>query len=252
MDNELKQFLGGLETDQQADIDPFAHVQPQDSEQEPQPEQKPEENEDAVMHAKNRRERRLLEKLEAERQSSIRLNEELRQEREARQRQEASEAGDYLKDVERIYGTESPEAREATEILKRTLLGLKESAKQEALQEIQQRQEVETRAVKEAESMLDDMVDEIEEVYGLALTEQQQSDFYRLLERMSPKDRDGNILYYADHIAVWEDYQTRLKAQTNTAARDLASRSMTNSGSAPSQNADAEATERYLRENGII
>lgn len=255
MNDELKNFLKGLDDEHQED--PFAHLEqnPETTGEDNSSEQNQTDDDKSEWKPRNRRERRLEAKLEAERQASIELAARLESLSAA---QQAKESGDYLKAVERIYGTESPEAREATEILKQALIEVKESAKREALSEIEQIKAKESRALSEAEEMLENMAYEIEDEFGVDFSTKEgqklERDFYRLLERMSPKDKDGNVIYYADHFAVWETLVShRQKSQPNTTQqKELASRSMTQGSSQGKSDLQVDTTERFLRENGLI
>lgn len=254
MPNEQEQFLKDLETDA-LDQDPFAYLNGQEPpKEEPKEEEKPPE-EDADLKPRNRRERRLEAKLQAERESGIELAARLQALTEAQQAR-TDTPSEYLSNVERIYGTDSPEAREATELLKQALLSVKEEAKREALEAYEERTSAEAKAVVEAEAVLDDMVAEIEDEFDVDLSskeaEAHRTNFYRLLEKMSPKDKEGNILYYADPIAVWEVYQERTAPKPDNTARTLASRSMTTGTSTQNSDLTKETTERYLRDQGII
>jgi hypothetical protein len=252
---EFEDFLKQTGSEQDNQDDPFAYLNEtpeQGTPAEAAPEEAP--AEDDGLKPRNRRERRLEAKLQAERESSIELAARLNALEEARQVK--TEGADYLKAVERIYGTESPEAREATELLKTTLQSVKEAAKREALEVFEEKRVAETKAVSDAEAMLDTMVEEIEDEFDVDLTspeaEKIRVGFYKALEKMSPKDRDGNILYYADHMSVWEDYQERLKPKVDTTARHLANRSMTQGSATTKTDLTTDTNERYLREHGII
>jgi hypothetical protein len=100
------------------------------------------------------------------------------------------------------------------------------------------------------------MVEEIEDEFDVDLTskesEKARTDFYKLLAKMSPKDRDGNIIGYADHFAVWEEYQERLKRTPDSTARNLSARSMTQGSGAAKSDLTTDVTERFLRDQGII
>lgn len=198
---------------------------------------------------RNRRERRLMAKLAAERETSIEMAERMRTMAEARA---TSEEADYLRSVERIYGTDSPEAIMATDILKKAILGAREDAAREAIEYMQEQRADEVRALREADSQLDDIVDELEEVYGVELTDPQERAFFQLLERMSPKDREGNIIEYADAHAVWDVFKDRLQRKPESRAKDLSSRSMNQSGASKESKLTDDSTTRFLKENGII
>lgn len=202
------------------------------------------------MKLRNRREKRLAEKLQAERESSIRLAERLATITEARNFKSETEQ-DYLKSVEKIYGNATPEAVTATELLKSALKGMSAEAVKQARAEAREEQEQATRDVRDAEKELDSMVEEIEDENSTILNDTQKKGFFTLLERMSPKDDEGNVIHYADPHAVWEVYQSRTQ-KTDNRAKDLSSRSMVQSGSSKGSKLEEDVAERFLKENGII
>jgi len=215
-------------------------------EQEIFPQEKKEEDiepEDAPESVKDRRHRRLEEKLRAEREANIAMA--ARLEVLAETKQVVSDA-EYLKAVERIYGTDTPEAQTATEILKNALMGVKQEARDEALRSFREEQEQSSQSVAKEESTLDSMIDEIEDEYGVNMTPEMQRGFFTLLERLSPKDTEGNVIEYADHHAVFDEYQQRLKRTEPNRAKDLSARSMTQSG-ANSEAAQGDANWQILR-----
>ncbi len=243
MPNETQeQFLQDLEQDpsknpleQPLDPDATAEQAPAEEEEDP----------------KSRRERRLTARLQAERESSIALAARLEAITEAQRFREESEPSEYLKSVERIYGTGTPEAVEATELLKSALRGAKDEAKAEAIAAIREEQVEASEAVSVEERNLDDMVDELEDAYGVTIDGATSQGFFQLLERMSPKDRNGDIIEYADPFSVWESYQSS-RAKSDTRAKDLASRSMVRTGASAPSTVQQDSTERFLRDNGII
>jgi hypothetical protein len=257
LNSELEQFLGGLKDDTNI-TDPFGENQNQSGDvpnnTDDQPAKANTGEDDDNFSPKNRRERRLSSRLEAEREANIRLAARLEAIAEIKKDTE-QDGADQLSAIERIYGTDSPEAREATNILKQALLGIKEQAKREALAEIEKIREQESTAVKSAESTLDSMIEEIEDEFDVDLTspqsEQDRINFFKLLQRMSPKDRDGEIIGYADHYAVWEAYQARKQQPRDNTAKNLASRGMSEGTPIKSETSD-KAIESFLRANNII
>lgn len=200
---------------------------------------------------RNRRERRLLERLAAERESSSFLAGKLEARTEAGKA--VTEESDYLKAVERIYGTDSPEAQLATDLLKKAIIGAREEAKTQAVAEMKAERQRELADQRDADKELDNIVDEIEDEYGVTLTEPQERAFFQLLEKMSPKDKDGEVIEFADPHSVWEVFQEKLKARpADTRAKDMSSRSMTQSGSSKESTLQSDATTRFLKEQGII
>lgn len=213
--------------------------------------EKPEEVvEESSEEKSNRRERRLTSRLQAERESSIALAARLEALTEANKFKQETNASEYERLAERIYGNQTPEAIAATELLKSALKGVGEEATKNALEQFRKEQREATEAVKKEEKALEDMVEELEDEYNVTIDANTSKAFFARLERLSPKDKSGNVIDYADHRAVWEDMQTTKKPDTR--AKDLASRSMARSGSSSSENLQVNATERYLRENGII
>jgi hypothetical protein len=248
MPNETQQFLD--EFNKPHNEDPFAFLE-QPTEK-PVVEEKPEETpENGAPEPRNRRERRLAEKLQAEREASIALAAKLDAITQA-QTSRNSEEAEFLSVAERIYGTTTPELREATELLKTALLGVKEEAKREALAEYQKIRQQEQEAVSKAEQRIDSLLEDLEDEYNVDLTSgAHRTEFLKLMEKMSPKDNDGNIVEYADHHAVWEIYQEKMNKRAPNPAKDLAARSVTQSAGAKDTATD-EANIRWLKENGII
>lgn len=249
--SEQEQFLKDIKSEG-SDQDPFAYLNEQlpvvqnETEGTTDESAKPE----GELEPRNRRERRLEARLQAERESGIQLAARLQALEE--QRNSPAQKSEAVSNIERIYGVDSPEAREATEILKSELARVREEATQAALTALEERNSRETQAVQEAEKQLDGMLEDIEDEFDVDMSQQDRTNFFKLLERMSPKDKDGNIIQYADHLAVWEDYQTRIQKPVDNTAKNLSARSMTNGSAASDNNLTNTVTERYLRENGII
>lgn len=208
--------------------------------------------EEAEETEKNRRHRRLEEKLRAEREANIALNARLAQIAESKN-ERTSETADYLKNIERVYGTQSPEAIEATNLLKSALEGVRKDSTAEALKIFREEQALEREAVKKEEAKLDSMIEEIEDKYDVSINEETQRGFFKYLARISPKDEDGNVKEYADHEAAWEDYSERLNsAKPVSKAKSLASRSMTQSGASGESKLTEDSSTKWLKENGVI
>ena len=196
---------------------------------------------------KNRRHKKLEERLQAEREANIAMAARLEAMAEATK---GKDEGDYLKVVERIYGTDTPEAVAATELLRTALLEVEERSFTRAVEKMREEQQEFERQKAAEDSTLDDMVDEIEEHFGVKMTPQLQESFFAQLEKLSPKDKNGNVTEYADPIAVWEFIQPRKTESTR--AKDLASRSMTTSATSTSTSTQDDAVKRMLRAEGIL
>lgn len=198
----------------------------------------------------NRRERRLQAKLTAERESSIALAARLEALTEA-QKFSRDNTPEVDETISRIYGTNTPEAAEATALLQKAMQNVENRATEKALEKFREEQTKERESVAKEDRNLDSMVEEIEDEAGITLDAQTRKGFFTLLEKLSPKDSNGEVIAYADHHAVWEELQARRQAPSNR-AKDLASRSMVKTGASPSVSVEDEATMRFLKENGLI
>lgn len=247
--DEQQKFLEGLEGDQTpADIFEL----PLDGEPAVVTEETEVEDTDGDLKPKNRRERRLMRKLQEERESSMFLAGKLEARNEARSA--LDEESDYLKTVEHIYGTDTPETRTATDLLKKAMIGLRDDAENRAYDKIKAEQQREQQIELDATNELDSYIDDIEDTYDVELNPVQQTAYFQLLQKMSPKDRDGNVTQYADPHAVWEVFQEKITPKgTDNRAKALANRSMVQSGSPAKENSLQDDTHtRFLKENGII
>jgi hypothetical protein len=208
------------------------------------------EPEDAPDDVKNRRHRRLEQKYQAEREANIAMAARLETLAEATKTTQSD--SEYLKSIERIYGTDTPEAQTATELLRNALQGAKNEARDEALQIFREEQQKASEATRKEEQVLDSMIEEIEDQYNVTFTPDMQKGFFTYLERLSPKGKDGNVTEYADHHAVWDEYKAKIAKRPDNRAKDLSSRSMTQSGTTGESKLAIDATERFLRENDLI
>lgn len=256
--NEVEQFLQDTEQDNKkvdvldAPLIPEEAEKPKEGEAATEGEGKQKEGESEEVKPRNRRERRLATALAAERESSSFLAGKLAARTEAQGT--LSEEKDYLKMVERIYGTDTPEAQLATDLLKKAITGARDDAENRAFERMKEERGKEAEAQKKAEGELDDMLEEIEDEYDVTLTEPQEKAFFQLLEKMSPKDKEGNVTEYADAHAVWEVFAEKLKTRSSsdTRAKDMSSRSMTQSGASRESNLNDDVTARFLKDQGII
>lgn len=237
-----EEFLKDLEP--KVDADPFNQpLVPEEAPIEETP------KEDSDEEKSNRRTRRLETKLQAEREAGIALAARLDALTEAQKfRGETAEVDET---IARIYGTNTPEAAEATALLAKALGNVEERATKRALESFREEQQKQADAVQKEEQTLDSMVEDIEDEYGTTFDANSKKAFYQQLEKLSPKDRDGNIVAYADPRAVYEDMQSR-KPAPNNRAKELASRSRTQSGASPSTTVEQTSNERWMLENGII
>ncbi len=213
----------------------------------------PPEQEELPEDLKNRHIRRLEAKLQTEREAAIAREARIEALSEAQKFRQESGADDLDDMVARIYGTDKPESAAATELLQKALKGYSQRAKDEAIstlrEEFQQSQREES---KEAETV-NSYIEQIEDQYGIDLTSTQaarerQQEFRNLWFRLSPKDRNGYVVEYADPFEVYDLFT---KNQPANRAQTIAARGMTRSTSTETT-AQEDATVKYLRENGIL
>jgi hypothetical protein len=207
---------------------------------------------DKGFEAKNRRERRLLEQNQRLREEAIAAQAKLEGISEARRFQEDT-GDDYIKNVRAIYGDADPRSKEASDILEATLRRIEEVATQKALEKVSEREETATTAVRENEDLLEDELGKAEDETGLDLSEgsADRRAVLNRVDRLSPKDRDGNIIEYADIVSIAEDYATT-KRPSNERAKDLASRGRVASGASQPSKLEEDATWKALKDAGIF
>lgn len=247
--NEQEKFL--KDTEQKEEVDIFdIPLEPTETVYEKKIDENPELAPDSI---KDRRHKRLEAKLQAERESNIALNARLEVISQARKSEETP--SEYLKNIERIYGTDTPEATAATELLKNALKGVGEESTRKALEAFRQEQAESDKALKTEEGALESMLEDIEDDYNVDLTSEKSETlrkaFYKNLERVSPKDSEGNILHYADHRAVWEDLQSKIIKKPENRAKNLADRSMIQSSPTETK-LQEDSSLKFLKDNGII
>jgi hypothetical protein len=211
-----------------------------------------EDSSETALEYRRRRERRLEEKYRAEREANIALNARLQGMSEARKFSEEVGQDDSIKAVRAIYGDDTPEKKQASDLLESTLRKLQDSAVERALEKLREERGSEDVAVQKEEENLDSMMEGIEDEYGADFSDPNvRNGFLTLLEKASPKDRDGYIVEYADPTTVWELYESRM-TRSSSRAKELASRGMTRSGASKESKIQDDSTLRFLRENGII
>jgi len=159
---------------------------------------------------------------------------------------------DDLKEIDTIYGTDTPEHIAAGNILKKALRSREENAVQKALERIQAERGDDVKAQQEEDRTVDEIEERVEDEYGIDMSNtSDRSNYFALMERMSPKDKDGNVKEYADPDAVAETF-LRLKERASSRRQELSARSMTRSGQSQPSRIEDDAATRFLRENDLI
>ena len=168
----------------------------------------------------------------------------------------ASEDSDDLTSVlNRIIGTDSDEKLSAIKDFKKALSGIKDDARNEALEYFKTQQEQAKIAEKQAERQLDEAFESIEESYGVDLTSnaplarKTRADFITFVQRIAPKNSDGEISEYPDFNEAFDVFKSMSKATApkvdNSRAKDIASRSMSRS----TETQTAKPTQRLSWDN---
>lgn len=248
---EFDEFMGEIKGDEQA-LDPFNEA----PEKEVLEQKEEKTQEEVVEPVKNRRHRRLETQLETEKRANIELAARLA-ERTEMDKFRSETSGSLDEELSRIYGTETPETKRASEILQRAFDRFTTKAEERALARYQELQEATVKEQREAESEIDSNLEYLEDEFDVDLTSntpqarKQRNDLLTLVERLSPKDNEGNVKEYADFTTAFEILQQQNKPDTSR-QKDLASRGMVKSGASMPSKLEENAAERFLKESGII
>lgn len=153
---------------------------------------------------------------------------------------------------EAIIGNDTPEKVNALKGLKNALSSMEERTKkaEEASEFVEQTRQQQLQE-RQAMEYLEDGLDRIEDNYevdlssGSALSKKTRNDFLDFLERISPKDENGDVKEYADIDFAYEEFNKRQKPETNSQAKQIASRGISRS----SVDATNTPTKRITFEN---
>lgn len=239
MENEVDKFLEGLDNEpkpdpfEQSKGDPFAADEPVDEAKEEEKEEKP------LPFHKDPKVQKFIDKEISKRMADIKPAE-----KEAPAR-EIPATDDSLTDVlARIIGNDTPEKLSAIKEFRRELGTLEEKGAQKALREIEERSAREREAERAAERELAEGLDGIEEKFDVDLTSPSSAklrdDFLKFMQRLSPKDENGQVTEYPDFQEAFSIFRDTIKPQPNSKAKELSSRSMARSSDAskPADNGD--------------
>lgn len=141
-----------------------------------------------------------------------------------------SEDDDYYV---RLIGNDTPEKVAMVKEAKARDERMLEQAEERAFNRLSQREQEEVQAEKEAEQELDSAFESIEETYDVDLTsarsQKTRSEFLTFVEKIAPKNKDGEILDYPDMNSAWETFSEMRKPSEPSRAKQLASRGMARS-----------------------
>lgn len=135
-----------------------------------------------------------------------------------------------------IIGNDTPEKVAALSSLEKALNNVDNRASQIAVKKIEEIQSQQTLEDEQAEEEVSDALDEIETKFDVDITSSNKSaiakrvDFLKYVEKIAPKDKDGNITAYPDMVSAYETFEELQKSkQTPSRSKELASRSMARS-----------------------
>lgn len=223
--------------------DPFAHKETEEQTVEEEPkEEKP------LPFHKDPKVMKFIEKAVEKRLSDNKPSE---QERFTRETQTTED--DYYV---RLIGNDTPEkVAMIKESIARDEQRLQE-AEERAFNRLSQREQESIQADQQAEEELENAFDSIEENYDVDITSNNpiarktRQEFVSFVEKIAPKDRNGDIIDYPDMTSAWETFSEIKKSnQQPSRAKELASRSMARSSEAQSkqpEKVDWNAVDAYM------
>lgn len=149
---------------------------------------------------------------------------------------ETKEEDDYYV---RLIGNDTPEKvamiREAQARDERML----QQAEERAFSRLSQREQESLKADQEAEQELESAFENIEDAFDVdissnsAQAKKTRQEFVSFVEKIAPKDRNGDIVDYPDMTSAWETFSEMKKATAQpNRAKELASRGMSRSSEA--------------------
>lgn len=144
---------------------------------------------------------------------------------------------EFIDSMKVLVGNDTPEKVDTINKLEKALYGMDEKAAQRALAEIEQERYEELQAEKEAEDQLIYGFEAIQDATGIDLyatnNRKLKGQFIDFIEKISPKDNDGEIIDFPDIPAAFSAFQaTQVRASSTLKAKELASRSVDRSGDA--------------------
>lgn len=247
-DSAVRNFLGETELE----VNPFEENLKDPFTQEETPEETNEEVEEKPLpFHKDPKIQKFIDKEISKRLAEIQPNETEKFTRE--NTQENDEVTDVLV---RLIGNDTPEKLSMVKEFKNVLEKGTQRAKQEAIEELNARQYAEVKADQEAQQELETAFENIEETFNVdissnsPLAKKTRQEFVTFVEKIAPKDRNGDILDYPDMISAFETYQDMKKATSQPSrAKELASRGMSRSAETtvkPQQKMNWDAVDSYM------
>lgn len=253
--NELEKFLGNLTPGSQPVDQPVTEPAEKQPEAEPAKVEGEEEGTEGEPH-KNRRHRRWEDRLGQRERELIA--------REARlsaieELGGAPSSTDVDPRLLRLYG-DNEQGRLAAALTAEVLSDATRQAEDRAYARFEREQEAAVAEERDSEAFIDDQLEALEDDNNIDLTSNAPAarkvrrDFLELVEKLSPKDDEGNITEYADFGSTFDLYRQQSAAAPSAARnKELAGRGMQKPTSSEGAQAQSErdTTRDWLRSQGI-
>lgn len=205
---------------------------------EPEVEETPEEEDKPLPFHKDPKVQRYIQKELDKKLKDLQSNERQSTERQFLEETKA-DADEGTLILERIIGNDTPEKVQAVRDFKRYLSSLEEKGAQKALEQLEYQAVLEKQEEAQATAEIEQGFEDIEENFNVDLSSNSpqarktRNEFIDFIKRIAPKDDEGGIVALPDLVETFDLYQSTRPKQSNTRAKELASRSMTRSTSAP-------------------
>lgn len=133
-----------------------------------------------------------------------------------------------------LIGNDTPEKISVLTALKKALVTMDERSVRRAEEKIEEIRNRDSKAEKDALQELETAFETIEDTFDVDLTSQKatkiRQEFVSFVEKIAPKNRDGEIIDYPDMNSAWETFsEIKKSTQTPSRAKELAARSMSRS-----------------------
>lgn len=157
---------------------------------------------------------------------------------EPERKNEVKDDDDYYT---RLIGNDTPEKLSMIKEAKARDERLLEQAEERAFNRLSQKEQEEVMAEKEAEDELNNAFESIEDTFevdissGSPQAKKTRQEFISFVEKIAPKDRNGNVIDYPDMNSAWETFSEIKKSTVQPSrAKELASRSLSRSSESTS------------------
>lgn len=234
--NQVDEFFEKLPGEDKEQADIFDEKSKEETKEVPLKEEGDVDPEQVPESIKDRRHRRLEQKLQQEREANIALNERVKTLSEMDKF--TKEIGDeVIPDIAKMFDS-SDLGKENALRLSKVIREERERAKEDAIRTIEEKQQQAVEEQKKYESFIDNELESLENQYNVDLTSdapkarKARREFLEMVQELSPKDENGDITGYADFESTFNVFQkTQTEDKTNNRREEIANRSMKRSNS---------------------